>query len=695
MLLACYASVAIAQAPVITPAGDPSVKSDTIYRLAVNPADYPDEPFVYLLDDGVVRFEADGRGTRTYRQVVQILTQEAAERFGEQVFSYSSSREKLTVNWLRVVRSDGSVVSDKATHEQESDAPAALESPVYTDAKMHRATLGGVAPGTLVDWSYTVETLQPIMPGDFFSGWRVTTGRLTRRSRFVVDVPASLTPRIKERNLFFPRRVVEENGRRVYTWATQEVPKSPAAEPFAADSNDVVTTVTVGPPVEWGDVARWYANLSRDRYAMTPALESRLAEVVGGQKSRDDSLRALYRWVAQDFRYVSVSLGMAGYQPRPPAATFETRYGDCKDKATLFVALSRRMGFRAYPVLLASGGGVDTSLPTTQQFDHMIAAVALDSGRERAGGATDDSVNGRASSGAVALANGLVRTGGADTATKSGRASSGAVERPGGYLYLDLTADAIPVGLLPPSEAGEFALVVHPDGRGEEVKLPRDSAVANRGVDVVAGTLAPDGSFTGRLTRTRTGSAQLELREALSRTITGEQRVQIARNLADGVFDGATGDSLELFDGRDLSVPARISVVIRGAKATTSAGGSDILTLPLVQVVSPRLVTEVEGHMPRKFPIDAAQVLGTEENITEFRITLPEGSKARLPANVAVTGPFGTYASTYEQAGRELHILRRTVGARGVLPPERAQDLLQFLRAIARDDARYIILEHS
>src|SRR5512135_3774238 len=113
LLCALLAPAARAQAPVVRGGADPSVRNDTIYALAAPPGAYPDEPFVYLLDDGVVRLEADGRGTRTFRQVVQVLTQQAAERFGEQVFSYSSSREKLTINWLRVVRPDGSVVSDR------------------------------------------------------------------------------------------------------------------------------------------------------------------------------------------------------------------------------------------------------------------------------------------------------------------------------------------------------------------------------------------------------------------------------------------------------------------------------------------------------------------------------------------------------------------------------------------------------
>ena len=171
-----------AQSPRVTPSGDPSVKSDTIYSLAVKPADYADQPYVFLLDDGIVSFDADGTGSRTYRQVVQILTPEAAERWGEQSFGYSTDKEKFTLNWARVVRPDGSIVSEKPVHEQESLAPVAMEAPVYSDEKLHRISLGGVAPGTIVDYSYTVKTLKPVIPGDFVTSWSVAANSSARRS---------------------------------------------------------------------------------------------------------------------------------------------------------------------------------------------------------------------------------------------------------------------------------------------------------------------------------------------------------------------------------------------------------------------------------------------------------------------------------------------------------------------------------
>src|SRR5512134_2295700 len=640
-LLALASGVAAAQAPRITPAGDPSVRADTIYSLAVDPAEHPGEDFVYLLDDGVLRFEADGRASRTYRQVVQILSKEGAERWGEQTFGFTADREKLTINWIRVLSLDGKVIAEGPTHEQESLAPVALEAPVYSDSKIRRVTIGGIAPGTLLDFSWTTEQFKPVLPGDFYSGWRVTTGRLVRRSRFVVDVPELLTPRLREENWRFPRQETTRGGRRTYVWATNDVPPVDG-EPYAATPNSVYVGITVAGRIDWSDIARWYHGLSKDRYALTPELEARLVQVVAGAATLEDSLRAVHRWVEQDFRYVSLSLGIGGYQPRPPAAVLQTQYGDCKDKATLFVALARRLGVQAYPVLLAAGGGVERDLPSISQFDHMIAAVALPGG---------------------------------------------------GYRFADLTSELTPWGELPPSEQGEFALVVHPDGRGEEVTLPLDSASANRTEIRIDGELSPQGVLAGRYTETRTGTVQYGLRSAFSRALTASERDQIARAIANSVFEGAQGDSVEVFDGRDLAATPRIGVSFRTSRAVQSAGGTHILTLPLRGYASPGLVSQLETSGPRQFPIDVADVIGLVEETTELRVRLPEGWRARLPDGVVAASPFGAYTAEYRQEGRDLRVTRRMTGRRGTAPPEQIAALVAWLQEVARDDVKYIVLE--
>ena len=642
LLLAVAAAPARAQAPVVTPSGDPSVRSDSIYALAVDSAAYRDQPYVYLLDDGIVRYEADGRASRTYRQVIQVLTREAAEQWGEQTFSYAPSRERLRVNWVRVVRPNGEVVSDGPSAEQEADAVADEESPVYVDRKTHRITLAGVAPGTIVDYSYTIETVQPVRPGDYASNWSISTTRLVRRSRLILDVPASALPRIRERFLAFPRHETTVAGRHVFVWATQEVPRF-EPEPFPVADTAGAMALSVTGPARWADIAAWYAGLARDRYVLDTALAARLGETVAGARTLDDSIRAAHRWVTQDFRYVSLSLGIGGYQPRLPSAVLSTRYGDCKDKTTLFIALLRRMHVSAYPVLVNSGGGVVRDQPTIVAFDHVIAAVE---------------------------------------------------GRRGAYTFTDLTADLVPYGTVPPSLQGEFGLLVRPDGGGEEVTLPTDSAGANGSQVVLRGTLGADGLFRGRFTRTVTGSQQYAVRAQLVRPYSDTERERLARTIASGAVEGATGDSLELFDGRDLRAAARVSVALRNGRMASASGDTHILTLPVDHFGSPEVIAELEAAGPRRYPINAEAVFGPRVWSSELRVELPEGWRARVPDGVRAEGPFGRYESSYRQDGRELRVVRTIAGVRGTRPPEAFAALVGWLRAMTADDARFIVIDH-
>lgn len=633
---------ASAQSPRVTPAGDPSVRSDSIYALAVKASDYADQPYVYLLDDGIVKLEADGSGTRTYRQIVQILTPEAAERWGEQSFGYSTDREKLTLNWARVLKPDGTVITEKPVHEQESLAPVAMEAPVYSDEKLHRISLGGVAPGTIVDYSYTVQTLKPIIPRDFLTTWSVTTGRFTRRSRLIVDLPESMKPRIEERHLSFARKEVTAGGRRIYTWARTDIPK-PEVEPLAPDSS-FGESLVIASSINWSEIAQWYAGLAKGRYALTPQIEQALAKTVAGSKTLDDSIRAVHRWVAQDFRYVSLSLGLAGFQPHPPSEVFANNYGDCKDKATFFVAMMQRMGVTAYPVLLSSGGGVNRSLPSGHQFDHMIAAV----------------------------------------------------DRNGKRTYVDLTADIVPYGSLPPQEQGEFGLVVHPDGASEEITFPSEPSAANKTEIHLVGSLTPDGLFAGKWTRMASGAQQYSMRASMSNSTKPDsaERARTTLAIANAIFDGSAGDSLQLFDGRDLSAVPKISVLIRHGKAASDAGGTEILTIPLTNYAVTNVITSLEARGTRKYPISAEKVWGPRTEIQELKLTLPAGWKAKLPPNDSATSVFGTYVAAYSQSGQQLRIERKLTGVDGVQPATKYAELLDWMKKMSADDAKYVILEH-
>ena len=289
--------------------------ADSLYALAVDPAAHADLPYVWLLDEGVYTLEADGRVKNTTRQVVQILKPEGAEAYRERRFSWNPEHQKLTVNWMRVVKPNGEIVSAHPEQIQDSDVPAEMGVPMYTAAKVRRMSLSGLEPGTILDFSLTTETDPSLMPGEFYVSWRVTTPTYVVRSNLIVDMPASMNPRIIERNLDFKRTEKLEKGRKVLAWRKSNVDRF-KGEPWAPDSVLQGMTVSVSPSFNWNAIGKWYVPIARDAYAVTPAVEEKMKTVLSNAKSLDDSIRAIHKWVAQDIRYVAIELGRGGYVPR-------------------------------------------------------------------------------------------------------------------------------------------------------------------------------------------------------------------------------------------------------------------------------------------------------------------------------------------------------------------------------------------
>src|SRR5688500_11283565 len=100
LLLPLFA--ALSPASFVAPSAAPPA-ADSIYALAVKAADFPDDAVVWLLDEGIYKIEPDGRTSNTIRQVVQILKPEGASMYQERRLGWNPERQKLTVNWMRVV----------------------------------------------------------------------------------------------------------------------------------------------------------------------------------------------------------------------------------------------------------------------------------------------------------------------------------------------------------------------------------------------------------------------------------------------------------------------------------------------------------------------------------------------------------------------------------------------------------------
>lgn len=83
--------------------------------------------------------------------------------------------------------------------------------------------------------------------------------------------------------------------------------------------------------------------------------------------------------VQSKVRYLLMGMNGGNYVPERPAKTWALRYGDCKAKTVLLLAMLRRMGIEAEAVLVSSqlGDMLPKRLATPGAFDHVLVKATI------------------------------------------------------------------------------------------------------------------------------------------------------------------------------------------------------------------------------------------------------------------------------------------------------------------------------
>ena len=132
----------------------------------------------------------------------------------------------------------------------------------------------------------------------------------------------------------------------------------------------------------WSDLSRTTAPLYAT--AGTIAEGGTLAAAVDkiAKASSDPKTRAAaaLAFVQNEIRYLYNGLAKGNYVPQTPEQTWTLRYGDCKAKTLLLLAVLDRLGIAAQPALVNSqfGGLLPTRLPALGAFDHVVVQARID-----------------------------------------------------------------------------------------------------------------------------------------------------------------------------------------------------------------------------------------------------------------------------------------------------------------------------
>jgi transglutaminase-like putative cysteine protease len=446
---------------------------------------------------------------RTLR-VRQYLTNEGVRQSGNLDVGVRTQFEELWIEEAWTLLPDGR----RRPVELDSIQLVTSGSDVFSDSVNVVIPFDGLVAGaTVVLVTRIVERVAewPLPWSEIFfpQGWAPI-----ERYEFEMRWKASMVPRVLRTDAAFLQC---QTGSGHASCRAERIP----AVPGQGDSPiwlDVLPQLVVSASQSWTDLVLAEQALVERSIASDRGVKEALRPLLDGAKSEKETLDRIHRFVADRIRYLGLEHGSAAVAPTPAARTLDLRYGDCKGKVALLVAMARQAGIPAYPVLVSTvRSALDKlMLPSWKYFDHMIVCL--------------EQVGAR------------------------------------GPVCLDPTTADAPTGVLPPTLYGSVALDLRDD-----VDAPHEILAPPVVVDIDVRTenlLACDGNITEQLVRKHNGANAVWERRLL-RGSTVEERTRWARYEYQSLLGNKTDPSFQWSGLDDPTQPVTVSSTTRFAGAFT------------------------------------------------------------------------------------------------------------------------------
>ncbi len=388
-MLACRAFVVLSVWLFVLPSG--SIGSDnargwdiprfsaegmTLYKAASSVTPKAGTDVVVLDEEENYVFDADGKAIRTHYLVYKVLTQKGSQGWDDISLGWEPWHEERPTVRARVITPDN--VIHALDPKTITDSPARDDNDkTYGDGRTLRAPLPAIAPGAVVEEEEVSKEMAP-----FFGAGIVVRnyfGRLVpvQSSKLVLEAPASMPLRYVLQVLpdMKPQKT-EANGRVRIVFEQGPMDTLDEVEDYLPKEIPGQPQVAFSTGASWQAIAEGYGKII-DEKASQKDVQSLVNSLVVGKTNREDKAAAILQYLSREVRYTGVEFGDAAIIPHALAETLKHKYGDCKDKATLVVAMLRAAGIPSFVALLNAGQrhDVEAELPGMGLFDHAIVYV--------------------------------------------------------------------------------------------------------------------------------------------------------------------------------------------------------------------------------------------------------------------------------------------------------------------------------
>lgn len=493
-------------------------------------------------------------------------------------------------------------------------------------------------------YPYTVEYEVEIKRNDlmFMPSWMPIEDEeyTVENSVFEIVCPADYKIRYKSFN-YEKEPAITGTKEKVYHWEVKNL--TAVKDEYAGPEWQKITpTVVVGATdfeiggfkgnmSDWKEFGKFVYSLKQNRDNLPPTVKAAIHQLVDNEPDVKKKIALLYNYMQQNTRYISVQLGIGGWQPFDASYVAEKKYGDCKALTNYMFSLLKEAGIRSVYTLVKAGTHkryIVEDFPS-QQFNHVILSVPL----------AKDTV------------------------------------------WLECTDQTLAPGYLSGFTCNRYALMVDEDG-GHLVKTPAYNFNDNLQVRKVSATVDESGKLSANIETEYTGIQQDDLFGMINTHSKKEQLEYLKKEIDLPTYD-ITSFDYKTIRSRIPAIDEKLNVV---ADNYAQVSGKRLFIQPnLLSKSSLKLQDDERQH-----DID---LMFEYRNIDTVEIAIPAGFVTEaMPQPVTFANKFAQYKINYKVEGNKVLLTRLFERKAGRFPKSDYKELVKMYADMYKADRGKIVL---
>jgi hypothetical protein len=413
--------------------------------------------------------------------------------------------------------------------------------------------------------------------------------------------------------------------------AVRTEPYSPAHETYATNiqiaPQDFYYYNHKGNYTNWQELGKWiYDDLLKERKVLPAATMQMIKDLVKNEKTDKEKARKIYQYLQDKTRYISVQIGIGGFQPIAAGEVDRLGYGDCKALVNYMQSLLSAADIDSYYCVVEAGSekkSMDPKYASMVQGNHIILCMPLK----------------------------------------------------GDTTWLECTSQKIPFGFLSDFTDDRLVLACTADG-GKLLHTPKLTTAENLQTRKANLNILPDGSVTGKMNTVYAGSQYENQESLIGKSITEQHKLlKEAYNI-----DNIDFETVSFAQKKDIDPKLIEDITINIRNYAPVNGNKMFLQLNAFNVK--RSIPEMRT---RTLPVYINRGYTDEDTIV---YTLPDNVNAELiiGQNKNFRSAFGEYVCKADLTGNKLTYYRKLILNDGTFPADQYAEFSKFINDVNAAD---------